>query len=192
MDPQLDARVTRVLRSLEAPDELMTLSALDVVLERSHSRNVARRRWMPLVAAAVAALLVAAALTLLPTADETPQPAPSPAPTLRSGPLGTWARGVEKVTDPTWKGTWTISLRSDGVLVATAPSGVREALEGIAWHVVGDQFRTDAFVNGACADLVAGRYRWVRTGDRLVLRALDEPCGVRAEVFRGVWRSTRD
>lgn len=80
-------------------------------------------------------------------------------------------------------GEWTITFRSDGLLEVSSPEAFQESRSGYSFEVAGDQFRTDLFRTDVCNDMLPGRYRWQRTGDRLTFEVLDEPCHARAALF---------
>jgi hypothetical protein len=80
-------------------------------------------------------------------------------------------------------GEWTITFRSDGLLEVASPESFQESRSGYSFEVSGDQFRTDLFRTDVCNDMLPGRYRWQRTGDRLTFEVLDETCPARAALF---------
>ena len=80
-------------------------------------------------------------------------------------------------------GEWTITFRSDGLLEVASPESFQESRSGYSFEVSGDQFRTDLFRTDVCNDMLPGRYRWQRSGDRLTFEVLDEPCQARAALF---------
>jgi hypothetical protein len=89
-------------------------------------------------------------------------------------------------------GEWTITFRSDGVLDVSSPASFQESRSGYSFEVSGSQFRTDLFRTDVCNDLLPGRYRWQRSGNRLTFEVVDDACPARAALFAsGPWHKSR-
>jgi hypothetical protein len=89
-------------------------------------------------------------------------------------------------------GEWTITFRSDGVLDVSSPESFQESRSGYSFEVSGNQFRTDLFRTDVCNDMLPGRYRWQRSGNRLTFEVVDDPCSARAALFSsGPWHTSQ-
>ena len=89
-------------------------------------------------------------------------------------------------------GNWTITFRSGGVLEVSSPESFDESRSGYSFEVAGNQFRTDLFRTDVCNDILPGRYRWRRSGNRLTFEVVDDPCSARATLFSsGPWHRSQ-
>jgi hypothetical protein len=184
-DTRLDSLVRGALTELPLPDDAQTRAALGNVLERSRAPRVRSRAWVApaLIAAAVA--LAALAGVRLVTAQEQSTPTPS-APT--DALVGDWQRQVSGAEKSSWDGRWRLAIADDGVLLLSGPARTKVSSEGASYAATDAQIRIDVFVNSACPEMAAGVYGWERTGARLTLTLVEDPCEARAEMFDGTWR----
>jgi hypothetical protein len=89
-------------------------------------------------------------------------------------------------------GDWTITFRPDGVLEVSSPALFEESRSGYSFEVSGNQFRTDLFRTDVCNDMLPGRYRWQRSGNRLTFEVVDDPCSAGAALFSsGPWHTSQ-
>lgn len=96
------------------------------------------------------------------------------------------------VTENEMAGEWAITFRSNGVLEVTPPDSFEQSLSGYSFEVAGNQFRTDLFRTDVCNDKLPGRYRWVRSGNRLTFEVVDDTCPGRAALFAsGPWNTSQ-
>jgi hypothetical protein len=187
-DPRFDARIRNALQLMPSPSAPETNHALRAVLDRSRRRRLPAWASIAAAAAITGILLLVALLAFGPDRDHSPQPSQSPS----SGPAveGTWQRTVRGAADDSWNGTWTVTLQRNGAMVLDSPTGARNVDDGAAFAVSGSQLRLDAFVNGVCPDEAPGTYGWSRTGGRLILVTITEPCAIRRDLFAGTWAAT--
>jgi hypothetical protein len=119
--------------------------------------------------------------------DPVQEPTPSEPVAGDATLTGTYSTTLEDespvVRENRMNGEWTITFRADDVLEVSAPESFQESRSGYSFEVSGDQFRTDLFRTDMCNDMLPGRYRWQRSGDRLTFDVLDEPCPARAALF---------
>jgi hypothetical protein len=158
---------------------------LDTVVRRHHRRTAAK-----LVAGAAAVLVLA----LIPMwafrslDDRAPDPARPSAPTL----AGTYRVVIDDAgTASGLRGTWVVTLRTDGRVDVTPPLGFRGQLSsGAAYELSGGTVRTNLFVESTgCqrTDPAVGVYRVTLTRNGADFTTLDDSCPARAVLFGVPW-----
>jgi hypothetical protein len=130
------------------------------------------------------------------------QPASNPTPRQHSTILignqaiaGTYGRTVPAdeaiIRTDHLAGRWSMTLRPDGTMAMIAPRPFTGVLSGILYHIQGNRFRTNLFVQDLCSN-VAVTYQWTRSGSELSLTPLDDPCEARVALLAsGPWTRVR-
>lgn len=169
----------------------------------------ARRRVMVRRASAAAAMagMIAAVVLVGPGALDSlrdldrerpaqpPGPTSSPTTTVGNQAIaGTYHRTVPAgdavVQQNHLAGRWTIELRPDGTMVATAPASFAGVLSGLQFRARADTFGTNLFIQDLCSNLSVPVYRWTRIGDQLTFTPVSDPCAARVAVLSsGPWAS---
>ena len=79
-------------------------------------------------------------------------------------------------------GNWSLELRTDGVLVFSAPPGFALATSPASFEVRGARFQTNAFSASACNG-TSGTYRWGLRTIHLRFTRIADPCPIREALF---------
>jgi hypothetical protein len=158
---------------------------LDTVVRR-HRRRTAAKLLIGAVAALVLAVVPWWAVTAL--QDRSPEPARPNAPTL----AGTYRVVIgEARTAPDLRGTWVVTLRTDGRVDVTPPRAYPAQLSaGAAYEQSGATVTTNLFVESpGCqrTDPAVGVYRVTLIGGEAVFTKVDDSCPARAALFGVPW-----
>jgi hypothetical protein len=158
-----------------------------------------RRGNVPGAGLLVAAVIVAVVLLVRvggPRSDSYPGAASSPTlpePSAAPSPLGiatypqiagTYSASLDPgdpgVARDGLSGRWTMTLKTDGLVVLSPPSTFAPGaggLTGIAFSLDGDRLRTNLFYNDYCSSV--GTYTWALQPGRLLLTPVDDGCSIR-------------
>ncbi len=80
-------------------------------------------------------------------------------------------------------GRWTIRFGSNGVMKVFAPDSFTGVLSGSLFHIQGNHFETNLFVQDVCSNLPNATYQWVSRGSELSFTPIDDPCAGRVAVI---------
>jgi hypothetical protein len=158
---------------------------LDTVVRR-HRRRIAAKLLAGAAAALVLAVLPWWAFTTV--HDRDPEPARPSEPTL----AGAYRVVIDEArTAPDLRGTWVVTLRTDGRIDVTPPLTYRGKLSGgAAYEQSGATIRTNVFVESpGCqrTDPAVGVYRVTLTGSEAVFTKMEDTCPARAALFGAPW-----
>ena len=90
-------------------------------------------------------------------------------------------------------GPWTIAFNGDGTIRWSPPpgSGINDALPRDTFQSTDRTLVTALFQESLCRGQGVGTYAWVRSGDQLVLRTVDDACALRRVVLSTeAWTAT--
>jgi hypothetical protein len=196
----LDRHVREGFSRITSPIEPDVDRHLHEVVRDARRRVMVRRASAAAVIAAVV-LVGPRALDSLRDFNREPRPAQPPGPTIsptttvgNEAIAGTYHRTVPAgdavVRQNHLAGRWTIELRPDGTMVATAPASFVGVLSGLQFRARADTFGTNLFIQDLCSNLAVPVYRWTRVGDQLTFTPVSDPCTARVAVLSsGPWAS---
>ena len=90
-------------------------------------------------------------------------------------------------------GPWTIAFNGDGTIRWSPPpgSGINDALPRDTFQSTDGTLVTSLFQKSLCRGQGVGTYAWSRSGDRLVLRTVDDECALRRVILSAeAWTAT--
>jgi hypothetical protein len=79
------------------------------------------------------------------------------------------------------EGLWQFTLRGDGLVSVTGPSGSKVSTLRSQYQLEGDRILTTAFASDTCSGV--GVYRWSRDGSTLTFTPVSDACTVRTVLF---------
>lgn len=165
-------------------------------LTRGRRRQRSLRASKAIAVAALAAFVAIVGPHLLHTLRSDQPATRTPTPSVPPGYAaiaGTYAASIEPTTflrANGMVGTWSLVLRTDGVLLLTAPSTFTPRNTSATFQVHGHRFQTNTFANNICGDTV-GTYRWGIGNGRLRFVKITDSCPIREAIFGArQWAST--
>ncbi|KQZ88433.1 hypothetical protein ASD62_02990 [Phycicoccus sp. Root563] len=179
VDERLRSGLVRNARSLDPDVEVLLESAL------ATHRRALWLRWGAATGGLVAAASAAIVLVIGGWGSDRDAPVlPAKTPTASVAIQGRYAGQVAALpTVPEVAGRWVLEFKAGGVLTVTAPPTYSGVVSGVLYAVQGQEMRTDLFSQDRCAGQPLGRYAVTRTGSRLALMAVDDPCAARVGVL---------
>jgi hypothetical protein len=116
-------------------------------------------------------------------ATRTPTPPP---PAAYAAIAGTYTARIERYSPglPTQSmaGSWSLEIRTDGVLVLTAPPRFALPISPASFDVHGARFQTNAFAAGPCNGTI-GTYTWGLSTIHLRFTKIADTCPIREALF---------
>lgn len=179
VDDRLRIGLSRNACSLDPDVELLLVSA-----RAMHRRS----RWLRRGAAAAGLVAAACAAGAVVWSGWAGDHQPPVVPATSTSPSivlhGRYAGQVAALPSaPTIAGRWMLDFGSAGMLGVTAPATYPGVVSGSLFAVRGRELRTDLFSQDACSGQPVGQYSVSRTGPRLTLVVVDDPCSARVGVL---------
>ena len=119
--------------------------------------------------------------------EQLPSPGASPTSTNPAVIAGTYETVVSSDQPAVRRyglaGRWTIRLGTNGIMTVSAPRSFTGVLSGSLFHVKGDRFQTNLFVQDVCSNLPVATYQWVKKGSKLTFTSIDDACAGRVAVL---------
>lgn len=180
VDDRLRAGLSRNARSLEPDVEALLESTL------ATHRHARWWRWGGAAGGLAAAACAVVGVVMVGWGGDRAGEPVAPAHTTMSSIVlqGSYAGQVAALpAAPNVAGRWILEFQAAGVLGVTAPATYPGVVSGVLYAVQGQEIRTDLFSQDLCSGQPLGRYAVTRTGPRLALMAVDDPCPARVGVL---------
>jgi hypothetical protein len=180
----------RIREGLNRTAEGMELDPLVLLRDATGRGNrVLRRRRQLVVLGGITAIVVLAALVMLPLTQRDHTPVQLAEPRHASRLSGSFTRTVTgtagAVQTGHLAGPWTLQFVGGGTARVQAPQTFQGIRSGVSFLQNGDRVRIDIFAQDLCAAQPVGSYRWTDTGDRLRFTNVNDTCKARIGLLTG-------